>query len=110
MKLDGIKCDCCGRVIDNIAALHWESRPSVFRLNFPRDGINGGDWNMDVCQRCRHDLFDAIQSAINGLRKSGQHSIHCAGYRGPRESFDEAECDCCKVGEFRCDAEEAVPS
>lgn len=94
MKLDGIKCDCCGRVIDNIAALHWESKPSVFRLTFPRDGINGRDWNMDVCQKCRHVLFDAITDAIDGLRRTGSHSIHCAGYLGAGNPFDESACDC----------------
>jgi len=100
MKLDGIKCDCCGRVIDNIAALHWESRPSVFTLKFPRDGINGGDWSMDVCQKCRHVLFDAIRLTIDGLRKTGRHSIHCGGYRGVGEPFDEENCDCDRTGEF----------
>lgn len=98
MKLESIQCDCCGRQVTNIASLHWESKPSVFRLKFPRDGINGGDWSMDVCQKCRHELFDAISATIDRLGKSGQHSIHCAGYRGVGTEFDESKCDCKECG------------
>ena len=94
MKIDGIKCDCCGRVVDNIAALHWETRPSVFALRFPRDGVNGGNWNLDVCEKCRHVLFDAIRATIDELRNTGKHSIHCAGYGGVGEPFDYDRCDC----------------
>lgn len=99
MKIDGVVCDCCGQTVAGIAAMHWESRPSVFRLKFPRDGVNGGDWSMDVCQKCRHELFDAIAATIDGLRKSGQHSIHCAGYRGVGSAFDESKCDCKESGQ-----------
>jgi hypothetical protein len=70
MKIDGITCDCCGRDVINAAAMHWESRPSVFSLTFPRDGMNGGHWNMDVCEKCRHALFDAIHGTVQGLRNN----------------------------------------
>lgn len=99
MKLDAIKCDCCGRVVGDIASLHWESKPSIFRLKFPRDGINGGDWSMDVCQKCRHVLFDAIKDTISDLKRAESHSIHCAGYRGGANPFDEAACDCREIKE-----------
>lgn len=68
MKIDGIVCDGCGTAIQSPAALHWEKRPSVFALKFPRDGVNGGDWNMDVCAECREKLFDAITGTIDCLR------------------------------------------
>ncbi len=67
MKLDGITCDCCGYKVINPGALHWENRPSVFKLKLPRDGINGGEWNMDVCAGCREALFDAITDKITEL-------------------------------------------
>ena len=68
MKLEGITCDCCGSDVVNIPSLHWERRPSVFSLKFPRDGINGGQWNMDVCACCRESLYDAITDKITELR------------------------------------------
>ena len=68
MKIDVITCDCCGMDIRNPGALCWENRPSVFKLTFPRDGINGGVWNMDVCAGCREGLFDAIEDKITELR------------------------------------------
>lgn len=89
MKIDGVTCDCCGRDVIGIAAMHWESRPSVFKLTFPRDGINGGHWNMDVCERCRHVLFDAIRATIDELRHTGKHSIHCSAYMGVGVPFDD---------------------
>lgn len=95
MKLDGITCDCCGVTVPSIAVLNWESRPSVFKLTFPRDGVNGGVWNMDVCEKCRHILFDAIQSTIQELRNMGtKHSIHCSAYNGVGVPFDDERCDC----------------
>lgn len=68
MKIEGIICDCCGVKIINPASLAWDNRPSVFTLTFPRDGINGGLWNMDVCAGCREGLYDAIQDKITELR------------------------------------------
>lgn len=68
MKLEGIKCDCCGSEITNILALRWDRKPSVFSLKFPRDGVNGGLWNMDVCASCRESIYDAIVDKITELR------------------------------------------
>lgn len=93
MKIDGITCDCCGREVIGIGAMHWESRPSVFSLTFPRDGINGGQWNMDICAGCRCVLFDAITATIKKLREP-QHSIHCTAYGGVGVPFDDERCDC----------------
>jgi hypothetical protein len=80
VKLDLVKCDCCGCEMTSaqIAKWNWDQKPSVFNLTFPRDGINGGQWNMDVCGRCREVLFDAIRSTINRLR--GGHYDDDAGY------------------------------
>lgn len=79
MKMDMIKCDCCGYEMTTaqIAKWHWDQKPSVFELKFPRDGINGGQWNMDVCVRCREFLFDAIRSTINRLR-GGEYEGDCS--------------------------------
>lgn len=95
MKIEGITCDCCGRDVLNVGALHWEQRPSVFKLKFPRDGLNGGEWNMDVCEKCRHVLFDAIHITIQELRNfKAKHSIHCTAYGGVGVPFDDERCDC----------------
>lgn len=70
MKLQRIICDCCGARFDSqaLANMTWESKPSVFTTKFPRDGVNGGDWNMDVCGSCRRTLFDSIQAVIHTLQ------------------------------------------
>lgn len=67
MKIEEIECDMCKQRV-NPAACTWETRPSVFSLTFPRDGINGGVWNMDVCASCRCMLHDAITTTINERR------------------------------------------
>lgn len=74
MKLIGTQCDCCGVKLDSqlLANLSWENQPSVFALEFPRDGINGGYWKMDVCGECRRTLYDAIDGTIKGLREKGK--------------------------------------
>lgn len=67
MKKEVIICDCCKLECDTSPG-HWEHRPSVFTLKFPRDSINGGIWNMDVCPRCRRILYDAIDGTVKRLR------------------------------------------
>jgi hypothetical protein len=65
MRREAIQCDCCGA--ESQQGL-WEHRFSVFNLQFPRDGVNGGQWNMDMCSDCRRVLHDAIVATIKELR------------------------------------------
>lgn len=94
MKINGITCDCCGQTFIGNPNVNWEQFPSVFKLTFPRDGVNGGVWNMDICATCRGVLFDAISNTIHDLQHPKPHSIHCSAYGGVGVSFDDERCDC----------------
>ena len=76
MKLDGVVCDTCLTQIANARVLDWDQKPSVFTLDFPRDGVNGGHWNMDVCAECRGKLYDAITHAVDCLRTGKPSRLH----------------------------------
>lgn len=78
MKIERIECDCCGRHV-NQALVSWDRRASHFVAKCPEDGINGGQWSMDVCADCRKVLHDAIRSTVDGLRdKAKQERSHHA--------------------------------
>lgn len=90
MKREYIVCDCCGSEVDQSENQRWEHRPGVFSLKFPRDGINGGEWNMDVCCDCRNILHDTIRDTIRTLRDG-------AGVTLPERLVDdEPICPHCK--------------
>lgn len=72
MRIERIQCDCCGAQANN-AVLHWESRATHVKIECPPDGINGGQWSMDVCSECRKILHDTIRGAVDELR---QRAIH----------------------------------
>lgn len=69
MKREFTVCDMCGAEVDDKQQGHWEYKTSHFKLTFPRDGINGGVWSMDVCHCCRHKLYDAIDGTIKATRE-----------------------------------------
>lgn len=85
-------CDACSAefTTKDILSCHWEQKPSRFQATCPKDGINGGVWDMDVCSECRIALFNAIRSVIDGRRKH-EHLRTCGTeYRGcdPECPFD----------------------
>jgi hypothetical protein len=67
MKIERIECDCCGRRT-NQALVSWDRRASHFQAVCPEDGINGGQWSMDVCFKCRKILHDVIRETVDGIR------------------------------------------
>ena len=97
MKTELLICDCCGveMSVCHLAGLSWESKPSVFTATCPPDGINGGQFSMDVCSTCRRNLHDAIQSVI--ARGRARHLRTCGtAFRGcdpkcPKEVIEEAD-------------------
>lgn len=67
MKRELIECDICRAKVDP-STCNWETKPTHFKLTFPRDGVNGGVWSMDVCASCRVRLYDIIDFGIRNLR------------------------------------------
>lgn len=68
MKIERIVCDCCGEHVNNATA-HWESRATHVTIHCPPDGINGGQWSMDVCAKCRKLLHETIRDTVDGIRE-----------------------------------------
>ena len=58
MRKVQIVCDICGS--EQVEGLHWEHNTVHCDADFPRDGVNGGDFSGDWCWRCRNIIHNEI--------------------------------------------------
>lgn len=77
MKIEEYECDCCGARV-NQALMAWDQRASHVVMKCPEDGINGGQWSMDVCASCRKVLHGAIREAVDRLREKANENKRLA--------------------------------
>jgi len=70
MRLDIIKCDLCGAVVDN-ATKHWSNKTAGGEITITPDGINGGIKYSDLCAECRGAIYEALLRVIQKRKDQG---------------------------------------
>lgn len=72
MKIEFMKCDLCGKEIDNNKA-YWAERIVSIKLSCPSDGINGDSLEADLCRNCRERIDKGIRTVAENIKqKSGK--------------------------------------